>query len=45
MENLVLLCRRHHRMVHEEGWQLLVTAEGNVVALMPDRFAFGSVPP
>ncbi len=45
MDNLVLLCRRHHRMVHEEGWQLVITAEGNIVALMPDRFAFGSVPP
>jgi len=45
MDNLILLCRRHHRMVHEEGWQLVVTAEGNIVALMPDRFAFGSVPP
>ena len=45
MDNLVLLCRRHHRMVHEEGWQLVVTAEGNIVALMPDRFAFGSLPP
>ena len=22
MTNLVLLCRRHHRMVHEEGWAL-----------------------
>ena len=45
MDNLILLCRRHHRMVHEEGWQLVVTAEGNIVALMPDRFVFGSVPP
>ena len=45
MDNLVLLCRRHHRMVHEEGWQLVITAEGNIVALTPDRFVFGSVPP
>ena len=45
MDNLILLCRRHHRMVHEEGWHLVVTAEGNIVALTPDRFAFGSVPP
>jgi len=45
MDNLILLCRRHHRMVHEEGWQLVVTAEGNIVALTPDRFAFGAVPP
>jgi len=45
MENLLLLCRRHHRMVHEEGWQLVITAAGNIVALMPDGFAFGAVPP
>jgi len=45
LDNLVLLCRRHHRMVHEEGWQLVVTADGEIVALTPDRFAFGSVPP
>jgi hypothetical protein len=32
-------------MVHEEGWQLVVTATGNIVALTPDRFAFGAVPP
>src|SRR5205823_7328771 len=23
LDNLVLLCRRHHRMVHEGGWQLI----------------------
>ena len=45
MNNMILLCRRHHRMVHEEGWQLVVTAEGNIVALMPDGFAFGAIPP
>ncbi|HEY8815878.1 MAG TPA: DUF222 domain-containing protein, partial [Candidatus Dormibacteraeota bacterium] len=45
MDNMILLCRRHHRMVHEEGWQLVITAEGNIVALMPDGLAFGSVPP
>jgi Domain of unknown function (DUF222)/HNH endonuclease len=45
MDNLILLCRRHHRMVHEEGWQLVITAGGEIVALTPDRFAFGSVPP
>ena len=45
MENLVLLCRRHHRMVHEEGWQLVITPEGDIVAMTPDQFAIGSVPP
>lgn len=45
MDNLILLCRRHHRKVHEEGWHLVVTAGGNIAALMPDRFVFGAVPP
>jgi hypothetical protein len=45
MDNLILLCRRHHRMVHEEGWRLVISAEGNIVALTPDRFVFGAVPP
>jgi hypothetical protein len=45
MDNMILLCRRHHRMVHEEGWLLVITADGQLVALTPDRFAFGSVPP
>jgi hypothetical protein len=45
MDNLVLLCRRHHRMVHEEGWQLVITADGEIVAMTPDGFAIGSVPP
>jgi hypothetical protein len=33
MDNLVLLCRRHHRMVHEEGWQLVITADGQIHAI------------
>ena len=28
LENLVLLCRRHHRLVHEEGYSLTLDAEG-----------------
>ena len=28
MANLVLLCRRHHRMVHEAGWALRRSANG-----------------
>jgi Domain of unknown function (DUF222)/HNH endonuclease len=35
MDNLVLLCRRHHRMVHEEGWRLIVIQDGDVVAVPP----------
>jgi hypothetical protein len=45
MDNLVLLCRRHHRKVHEEGWHLGITADGDIVATTPDGFAIGSVPP
>jgi hypothetical protein len=28
LENLVLLCRRHHRAVHEEGWRIETTEDG-----------------
>jgi hypothetical protein len=35
LENLVLLCRRHHRMVHEGGWQLIKTAEGDIRTIAP----------
>ncbi|HEY8796898.1 MAG TPA: DUF222 domain-containing protein, partial [Candidatus Dormibacteraeota bacterium] len=35
MDNLVLLCRRHHRKVHEEGWQLGITPDGDIAAVPP----------
>ena len=28
--NLVLLCRRHHRFVHEGGWRILLNADGSI---------------
>lgn len=28
LENLVLLCRKHHRLVHEQGWVVEKTADG-----------------
>jgi hypothetical protein len=34
LENCVLLCRRHHRMVHEGGWQLF-RADGEIVTIAP----------
>ncbi len=34
LENLALLCRRHHRMVHEEGWRL-ERRGGRFVAIAP----------
>ena len=33
--NLVLLCRRHHRVVHEDGWRLEWGADGNLNAVPP----------
>lgn len=35
LDNLVLLCRRHHRRVHEEGWRLEWGAERDLVAVPP----------
>ena len=34
LDNLVLLCRRHHRMVHEGGWQM-IRVDGRVVTVAP----------
>lgn len=31
LDNLLLLCRRHHRAVHEEGWQVTLRADGGAV--------------
>ena len=33
--NLVLLCYRHHRMVHEGGWQLARAERGPLLAMAP----------
>src|ERR1700694_2310801 len=35
LANLVLLCRRHHYRVHEEGWRLSWGADGELVATPP----------
>ena len=36
LDNLVLLCRRHHRAVHEEGFQVVLDAAGEARFLRPD---------
>ncbi|HSP08070.1 MAG TPA: HNH endonuclease signature motif containing protein, partial [Candidatus Dormibacteraeota bacterium] len=38
LDNLVLLCHRHHRMVHEGGWQL-VKSEGEMLAVAASPLA------
>jgi hypothetical protein len=35
LENLALLCYRHHLMVHEGGWQLVRTDDRGVIAIPP----------
>jgi hypothetical protein len=39
LDNLVLLCHRHHRMVHEGGWQLVKSEDGMLT--IPPTFTFG----
>ncbi len=35
LDNLILLCRRHHRLVHEEGWTLELAPDRELVAIPP----------
>ena len=43
IENQVLLCHRHHRMVHEGGWQLIGTDDGALMTVAP-TVTFGPRP-
>jgi hypothetical protein len=44
LDNLVLVCRRHHRLVHEEGWRVERTADGEVRFHRPDGRLLPEVP-
>lgn len=35
LSNLVLLCHRHHWMVHEGGWQIVRRADGEYLVMPP----------
>jgi hypothetical protein len=37
LPNLALICRPHHRMVHEEGWRLDRRKDGRFTAIPPPR--------
>lgn len=43
LDNLVLLCRHHHTLVHDGGWQLTGTA-GDLEIRRPDRSLLRSPP-
>jgi len=45
LDNLVLLCRRHHRAVHEEGYRIEHTAGGELRFFRPQGWEIPSVPP
>ncbi|MCY4658379.1 MAG: HNH endonuclease signature motif containing protein, partial [Acidobacteria bacterium] len=44
LDNLVLLCRRHHRAVHEEGFRVEVDSRGEVAFRWPDGRPFPAAP-
>jgi hypothetical protein len=47
LDNLVLLCSFHHRLVHEGGWSLTLGARSDVEWFRPDgaRYRAGPAPP
>ncbi len=42
---VVLLCRRHHRAVHEEGYRVTIDAAGDLKFLRPDGQPLPEAPP
>jgi Domain of unknown function (DUF222)/HNH endonuclease len=44
-DNLILLCGRHHRVVHEGGWRVTSTNEGTVTFEKPDGRVLTNGPP
>jgi hypothetical protein len=44
LSNLALLCRRHHRAVHEEGYQVERQADGELSFRRPDGRLLPAVP-
>lgn len=43
--NLVLLCRTHHRVVHEAGWQLVGNPGGDLTFVRPNGTRIDAAPP
>ena len=40
LDNLILLCHRHHRLVHEGGWQVVRADDGRMLTI-PPTITFG----
>jgi 5-methylcytosine-specific restriction endonuclease McrA len=45
LSNLAMLCRRHHRAVHEEGYQVARLPDGELQFRRPDGRVLPDVPP
>jgi 5-methylcytosine-specific restriction endonuclease McrA len=45
LSNLALLCRRHHRAVHEEGYQVARLPDGELQFRRPDGRPLPDIPP
>jgi hypothetical protein len=45
LSNLILLCRRHHRVVHEEGYRVARAADGALRFARPDGRPLPDAPP
>lgn len=45
LSNLITLCRRHHRAVHEDGFQLTRKANGELIFRTPHGRPLPAVPP
>ena len=45
LSNLALLCRRHHRAVHEEGYQVERQPDGELQFRRPNGWVIPAVPP
>jgi hypothetical protein len=45
LDNLVLLCRRHHRRMHEDGWRIRKGRAGNPVFVSPSGNRLADAPP
>jgi hypothetical protein len=43
LDNLILLCHRHHWMVHEGGWQIVRGDDGRMLTV-PPTVTFGPLP-
>jgi hypothetical protein len=43
LDNLALLCLRHHWLAHEGKWQLVRTEDGEIFAVPPQMDVFGQL--